>query len=116
MKTLSLLLLIFLAMNILNAQETTAPQSISESFMNRPSDKKLMLGLYGHVDYTQPLNDSLRKNGKLDVTRLVLLMNYKFSNKLEFFSEVEFEHVKELWVEQAFMQYRFNDAFMLRGD
>jgi hypothetical protein len=45
----------------------------------------------------------------------VMLMNYKFSDKLDFFSEVEFEHVKELWVEQAFLQYRFNDALMLRG-
>lgn len=115
MKPFSLIIILILFFKLLNAQETLAPQSISESFMNRPSDKKLMLGLYGHVDYIQPLNDSLRKNGKLDVTRLVMLMNYKFSDKLEFFGEVEFEHVIELWVEQAFMQYRFNDAFMLRG-
>jgi len=117
MKKLSLLSLLFVMFPfcILPAQENKPPQSLSESFINRPSDKKLMLGMYGHVDYTQPLDDSLRKNGKLDVTRLVMLMNYKFSDRLDFFSEVEFEHVKELWVEQAFLQYRFSDALMLKG-
>ena len=117
MKNLSLLslLLVLFPFSIVPAQENKPPQSLSETFINRPSDKKLSLGMYGHVDYTQPLDDSLRKNGKLDVTRLVMLMNYKFSDKLDFFSEVEFEHVKELWVEQAFLQYRFNDALMLRG-
>ncbi|MBW6491477.1 MAG: hypothetical protein K0B15_09835 [Lentimicrobium sp.] len=115
-KLLSLFLLFTLfSSNRPFAQEILAPQSMTESFMNNPSDNKLMIGMYGHVDYIQPLNDSLRKNGKLDVTRLVMLVNYKFNDKLDFFSEVEFEHVKELWVEQALMQYRFNDAFMLRG-
>ncbi|KAF0198348.1 MAG: hypothetical protein FD166_1401 [Bacteroidetes bacterium] len=117
MKNLSLLslLLVLFPFSIVPAQENKPPQSLSETFINRPSDKKLSLGMYGHIDYTQPLDDSLRKNGKLDVTRLVMLMNYKFSDNLDFFSEVEFEHVKELWVEQAFLQYRFNDALMLRG-
>lgn len=114
-KYFSLLLSLMLLANQLIAQENKAPQNLSESFMNKPSDKKLMLGLYGSIDYTQPLDDSIRNNGKLDVTRIVLLMNYKFNSKVEFFTEVEFEHVKELWVEQAFLQYRFNDAIMLRG-
>ncbi|NTW24193.1 MAG: hypothetical protein HGA37_05805 [Lentimicrobium sp.] len=117
MKKYNLILILsgVLWVNMLFAQEITPPQSLSESFMNKPSDKKLMMGLYGSIDYTQPLDDSLRNNGKLDVTRIVLLMNYKFNNKIEFFTEVEFEHVKELWVEQAFLQHRFNDAIMLRG-
>jgi len=117
MKNLSLLslLLVLFPFSIVPAQENKPPQSLSETFINHPSDKKLSMGMYGHVDFSKPLDDSLRKNGKLDVTRLVMLVNYKFSDKLDFFSEVEFEHVKELWVEQAFLQYRFSDALMLKG-
>lgn len=108
-------LIIIFSFNFLTAQNSQPPQSTADTYINRPSDKKLMMGMYGHVDFTQPINDSLRNNGKLDVTRVVLLMNYKFNNKLDFFSEVEFEHVKELWVEQAFLQYRFNDFISLKG-
>lgn len=98
-----------------SAQTTQPPLSISEAFMVKPSDNKLSVGLYGNIDYTQPINDTLRKTGKLDVTRMVLLMNYKFNNKLDFFGEIEFEHVKELWVEQAFLQYRINSLIQLRA-
>jgi hypothetical protein len=108
-------LIIIFSFNFLTAQNSQPPQSTADTYINRPSDKKLMMGMYGHVDFTQPINDSLRNNGKLDVTRVVLLMNYKFNNKLDFFSEIEFEHVKELWVEQAFLQYRFNDFISLKG-
>ncbi len=108
-------LIIIFSFNFLTAQNSQPLQSTADTYINRPSDKKLMMGMYGHVDFTQPINDSLRNNGKLDVTRVVLLMNYKFNNKLDFFSEIEFEHVKELWVEQAFLQYRFNDFISLKG-
>ena len=84
----TLLLSMLLLANQLIAQENKAPQNLSESFMNKPSDKKLMMGLYGSIDYTQPLDDSIRNNGKLDVTRIVLLMNYKFNSKVEFFTQL----------------------------
>jgi len=112
--TLSLFLFIFSSL-LVSAQNNEPPKGLAESFMDKSTGKKLSMGMYGHVDFTQPLDDSLRKNSKLDVTRLVMLVNAKFSDKLDFFSEVEFEHVKELWVEQAFMQTRFNDALMLKG-
>lgn len=78
-------------------------------------DSKLVIGGYGHVDYNQPLIKGQKNNGKLDVHRLVLLFGYNFTDKLQLITELEFEHVKEVYVEQAFMNYRFNTAFQLKG-
>lgn len=78
-------------------------------------DQKLVIGGYGHIDYNQPIIKGQKSNGNLDVHRLVLLFGYNFTNKLQFITELEFEHVKEVYVEQAFLNYRFNTAFQLRG-
>lgn len=69
------------------------------------------VGGYGQIDYNQPEGD----NGTLDVHRLVMLLGYKFSNKVQFVTEIEFEHVKEVFVEQAFLNYSLNDNVNLRG-
>ncbi|MDX1317466.1 MAG: porin, partial [Xanthomarina gelatinilytica] len=61
--------------------------------------------------YNQPEGD----NGELDVQRLVLLFGYKFSDKVQFVTEVELEHVEEVYVEQAFLQYSLSDRVNLRG-
>lgn len=76
---------------------------------------KLLIGGYGEVHYNQPLNNGIKYNGILDVHRLVLLFGYRFSKRLEFISELEFEHVKEVFVEQAFMQYRISPAVNIRA-
>jgi len=78
---------------------------------------KLKLGGYGEVDYNQGV--STQRNGKLDVHRLVMFMGYQFSKKTQFVSEIEFEHVKEVYVEQAFLRHKltssinFNAGLML---
>lgn len=59
------------------------------------------LGAYGEITYNQPEGD----NGELDVQRLVMLLGYQFSDKVQFFTEIEFEHVEEVYVEQAFVNY-----------
>lgn len=69
------------------------------------------VGGYGEITYNQPEGD----NGELDVQRLVLLFGYKFSDKVQFVTEVEFEHVEEVYVEQAFLQYSLSDRVNLRG-
>ncbi|MFC5195515.1 hypothetical protein ACFPH8_09265 [Bizionia hallyeonensis] len=69
------------------------------------------VGGYGEVTYNQPDGD----NGELDVQRLVLLFGYKFSDKVQFVTEVELEHVEEVFVEQAFLQYSIADNVNLRG-
>ena len=55
------------------------------------SENKLTLGGYGQLDYNQPLDKDLMKNGVLDVHRLVLLLGYKFNERTHFVTEIEFE-------------------------
>ena len=74
--------------------------------------RKLTLGGYAQIDYNEPDG---HVPGNLDVHRLVLLFGYKFSDKVSFLTEIELEHVKEVYVEQAFVNYSFSTAFNLRG-
>ena len=90
-----------------------------DSFLNSADnmlgkDSKLTIGGYGQIDYNQPI-DGGSNNGTLDVHRLVLLFSYKFTDRLSLVSEIEFEHVKEVFVEQAFVDYRIGRQFSLRG-
>lgn len=78
-------------------------------------DSKLLLGGYGEVHYNQPLNGQEFQSGKLDVHRMVMLLGYNFSERVQFVSEIEFEHVSEVYVEQAFLQYKLNNYLIFRG-
>ncbi len=69
------------------------------------------IGAYGEMQYLQPEND----NGILDVHRLVLLLGYRFNEKVQFVSEIEIEHVEEVYVEQAFINYNVANNVNLRG-
>lgn len=79
------------------------------------SENKLTLGGYGQLDYNQPIDKELMKNGVLDVHRLVLLLGYKFNERTHFVTEIEFEHVNEVYVEQAFLNYKINKWLNFRG-
>jgi hypothetical protein len=78
-------------------------------------ENRLTLGGYGQVDYNQLLSNSTMNNGGLDVHRLVLMFGYKFNKRTQFITEIEFEHVKEVYVEQAFLQYEIVPWLKLRG-
>ncbi|MDH3698529.1 MAG: hypothetical protein OEQ81_07670 [Flavobacteriaceae bacterium] len=69
------------------------------------------VGAYGEILYNQPEGD----NGELDVQRLVLLFGYSFDDRTQFVSEIEIEHVNELFVEQAFVNYNLATNINLRG-
>ncbi|NND62782.1 MAG: hypothetical protein HKN48_06265 [Flavobacteriaceae bacterium] len=73
--------------------------------------KAVTVGAYGEITYNQPEAD----NGELDVQRLVLLFGYKFNEKTQFVTEIEVEHVEEIFVEQAFVNYAIGDNTSLRG-
>jgi len=109
--------LIFLATLGVNAQTT---DSISNQYQNVAdklisSEGKLSIGGYGEVHYNQPLNSRVRSNGSLDVHRMVMFLGYNFNSRTQFISEIEFEHVTELYVEQAFLQHRVNSFMNLKA-
>lgn len=66
----------------------------------------LTIGGYGQIDFSQPLEDGKTYNATLDVHRMVLLFGYRFNEKTIFVTELELEHVSEIYVEQAFLQHR----------
>ncbi len=78
-------------------------------------EDKLTIGGYGQIDYNQLLDNGSYNNGGLDVHRLVLMFGYKFNAKTQFITEIEVEHVKEVYVEQAFLQYEILPWLKLRG-
>lgn len=78
-------------------------------------NNKLVIGGYGEVHYNQPMSKNVMNNGKLDVHRVIMLLGYNFNSKTQFISELEFEHVKEVYVEQAFLQYKLNGYISFRG-
>ncbi|MEZ4875844.1 MAG: hypothetical protein R2793_10450 [Flavobacteriaceae bacterium] len=69
------------------------------------------VGAYGEMIYNQPEGD----NGTLDVHRLVLLFGYNFNEKTQFVTEIEVEHVEEVYVEQAFVNYSISNQVSVRG-
>ncbi|MGB5666311.1 MAG: hypothetical protein WBM53_05660 [Maribacter sp.] len=69
------------------------------------------IGAYGEMLYNQPEGS----NGELDVQRLVLLLGYRFNEKTQFVTEIEMEHVEEIFVEQAFVNYNLGNNVNLRG-
>ena len=69
------------------------------------------VGAYGEILYNQPEGD----NGELDVQRLVLLFGYRFNDQVQFITEIEVEHVEEVFVEQAFVNYNVAPNVNLRG-
>ena len=105
---------------ILN-QNTTAADSLAQSLQINGYQRILSnlsgipqgvtIGGYGEVLYNQPNN----LNGELDVQRLVMLFGYKFDDRVQFVTEIEYEHVKEVYIEQAFVNYSIANAVNIRA-
>ena len=86
-------------------------QNAAQRILSGNYGKAVTVGAYGETTYNQPEGD----NGELDVQRLVLLFGYKFNDKTQFVTEIELEHVEEVFVEQAFVNYAVADNVSLRG-
>jgi hypothetical protein len=96
-----------------NGQNDNEPKNLSSEILAKEEDK-LVFGGYGQVDFSKQFVEDRALNSSLDVSRLVLSMGYAFSDKTSFFCEIEFEHVKELFVEQAFINHSFTDFLNFR--
>ena len=69
------------------------------------------IGGYGEILYNKPQD----LNAEIDVQRLVMLFGYKFDERVQFVTEIEFEHVKEVYVEQAFINYNLTQGLNIRA-
>ncbi|WP_321306956.1 hypothetical protein [Marinifilum fragile] len=115
MKKLLLLLAICFAYGVTNAQDQKEPQSIGSTILEKIKSEKLSIGGYGEVHYNQQISGKDRYNGNMDVHRMVLFFGYQFNDKTSFVTEIEYEHVKELYVEQAFLNYNIKPNTSIRG-
>jgi len=97
------------------SQDSTATknqqQNAAQNILSGNISKGVTVGGYAEVDYNQPEG----VNGKMDVHRLVMLLGYKFNDRVQFITEIEYEHVKEVFIEQAFLNYSLNDNLNIRG-
>jgi len=86
-----------------NQQQTgDVYQNAGQKLLENDNLKGITIGGYAQLDYNEPDGST---PGKLDVHRLVLLFGYKFNDKVSFLTEIELEHVSEVYVEQAYVKY-----------
>jgi len=106
MKYFNLIVLITILSAEIFAQNT-------DSTLHSPADRilendgKLKIGGYAEAHYNQRIDANNTYNGKIDVHRVIMLLGYQFDKKTQFITELEFEHVKEIYVEQAFLEQDF---------
>jgi hypothetical protein len=119
MKRISLLLALCIStiafgQNTVNQDSINNPQNqinAAQRILSGNIRSGVTVGGYGEITYNNPSG----KNAEMDVQRLVLLFGYKFDDRTQFITEVELEHVNEVFVEQAFLQYSVTDNFNFRG-
>jgi len=99
-------------LTIAMAQQTKQDSLRIVNKMLDSNANKLTIGGYAQIDYNEPDGST---PGKLDVHRLVILLAYKFNDKVSFLTEIEYEHIKEVFVEQAFVNYNVNANFNIRA-
>ncbi|MFY0652637.1 MAG: hypothetical protein JXQ96_11415 [Cyclobacteriaceae bacterium] len=94
---------------------TNEPLNTASNIIAGNGNGRVTVSGYAQIDYNQPVGGPLRQNGKLDVHRLITFIGYKFNDRTHFVTEIEYEHVKEVYIEQAFVNYRFNQAINFRA-
>ena len=117
MKKIILLSAFVLLMLSIYAQDTIHSENKYQNTAERllATEGKLLIGGYGEVHYNQPLRSATRNSGSLDVHRIVMFLGYNFNKRTQFITELEFEHVNQVAVEQAFIQYKMNQFLNLKA-
>jgi hypothetical protein len=98
--------------NLATGQDTIYTNSVNNMFLG---EKNLSIRGYAQIDFNQPITKGVRQNGKLEVHRFVLFTGYRFNDKLQFISEIELEHGDEIFIEQAYAQYKISNGLNLRA-
>ncbi|MCF8326873.1 MAG: hypothetical protein K9I29_01140, partial [Bacteroidales bacterium] len=114
-KAISSFLLILVSMMVFGQENNQQNTYLNSAEKMLATEGNLLIGGYGEVHYNQPLSNTRYNNGKLDVHRVVMLFGYNFDDRTSFVTEVEYEHVKEVYIEQAFLQYELNDFINFRA-
>jgi hypothetical protein len=115
MKKIAILLLLIISYSAFSQEPDSLSNYLNAAAKMSENQDKLTIGGYAQIDYNQPVENGTMKNGTLDVHRLVLLFGYKFNQRLQFITELEMEHVSEVYVEQAFLEYKLKDWLKFRG-
>ena len=96
---------IILIINLVLMVLVSSSQNSAERII--ANNEGLHIGGYVQIDMNLPVSDdNIHNNAKLDVHRMVTFLGYNFNDKTSFVSEIEFEHVVELYVEQAFLNHK----------
>ncbi len=97
-----------------------ASSNVSSGTAETASAGATTIGGYGELHYNN-FSDSAVKD-EIDLHRFVLYFGHRFNDRLRFHSEVEYEHSVtgpnnsgEVELEQAYIDYRFNDFANLRA-
>ncbi|MDQ7091001.1 MAG: porin [Methylococcales bacterium] len=80
------------------------------------------IGGYGELHYTNRSRENGRHQEQVNFHRFVLFFGHEFSDNLQFFSELELENSiagdgqsGEIELEQAYLEYYFNDNFSAKA-
>lgn len=95
--------------------DTVFSQNAATTLLTNATKHRVSMGMYAEIDYNQQFGDTVKHAGKLDVHRLVLLFAYKFTNRATFVTEIEVEHVSEIFIEQAFLNVKVNEMLNIKG-
>lgn len=98
-----------------DSTSSNLPLNAVNSIVEKKGNDKLTIGGYAQLEFTQQINDTVKHNALIDVHRAVIFMGYKFNDRTHFVSEFEFEHVNEVAVEQAFLNYRIKKWLDVRA-
>ncbi|NQU54953.1 MAG: hypothetical protein HQ522_20735 [Bacteroidetes bacterium] len=106
--------MLFILANVGFANAQDASQNTADKVSGN-TESKVQIGGYAQIDFNQPVKEGQMSNGILDVHRMVLLFGYRFNERTNFVTEIELEHVSEVYVEQAFMNYKILPWLDFRG-
>jgi len=107
-----ILTLNFSAFSQTKIMDSVLQKNAAQTLLTNKQANKLTIGMYGQVDYNEPQGNL---KGTMDVHRMVLLLGYNFTDKIQFLTEIEYEHVKEVFIEQAFLSYQVANNLNLKA-